>query len=354
MDSLNRFLAACRCEPVDRPPIWLMRQAGRYMVEYQKIKEQYSFLEMCQTPELAARITLLPIRQLKVDAAILFSDLLIPLLGIGFDVEYVPDVGPVVTTPEKDYEKIVQFPLPTMASEFSYVGASIKMFREMTAHQVPLIGFTGAPFTLASYIIEGGSSRNFLKTKQLMYQHPHIFSALMDRLSELVILYSQYQIDQGVVALQLFDSWAGCLSPDDYRVHVLPVTRRIVAKLRQNDAPIIYFLKGSAGYLHMVPEIRPDVMSIDTFQSLRRARDILGPEIALQGNLDPMALFLPPEKLEEKVVDMLEEIAPERGYIFNLGHGIVPQTDEKQVAFLVDCVKTEGRKFTLNGRYDNH
>jgi len=351
MDSRNRFLAACRCEPVDRPPVWLMRQAGRYMDEYQKIKAQHTFLEMCQTPELAAQITLLPIERLNADAAILFSDLLIPFLGIGYSLEYVPDVGPVVTAEVNDFEEMLKYPLPVIESEFSYVGASIKKFNELVSHEVPLIGFTGAPFTMASYIIEGGSSRNFLKTKQLMFQKPELFERLMEKLSELIILYSRYQIEQGVVALQLFDSWAGCLSPVDYKTIILPHTKHIIKILQQTGAPIIYFLKGSAGYLELMSDIGPDVMSIDTFQSLHNASEILGPEIALQGNLDPMALFLPQEKLAARVFEILTEMSTRRGYIFNLGHGILPQTDEKNVAFLVDYIQTEGLKLLKENRH---
>jgi len=345
MDKKTRFLEACSGNPVDRTPIWLMRQAGRYMDDYQQIRKKVSFLDLCLDPNLAARITKIPIDNLGVDAAIIFSDLLIPLLGLGFSLEYKEKIGPVITPSYKNIVNEGKFESPDPEEHFSFLRQSIQVFNQLTNGKIPLIGFTGAPFTLLSYIIEGGTSRSFSKTKKLLFQQPEMFTNLMEKITQLAFDYSVFQVESGIDALQIFDSWAGCLSPVDYREFVLPWVKKLFKELKAYKLPTIYFLKGSSGFLRDIKDLDASLISIDAFQQLKAARDILGPKKGVQGNLDPMSLYLPEEKLRERTLSILEETRGMPGHIFNLGHGILPDTNEAKVRFLVETVQHESIHF---------
>jgi uroporphyrinogen decarboxylase len=339
--STGRFLRACRRQPVDRTPIWLMRQAGRYLAEYREIRSRYSLLEICQNPELAARVTLLPVKRFPLDAAILFSDLLLPLIPLGAKVAYGDDDGPVIQNPLRsraDVRALVRAePREALASVF----LAIREIRRELGDRVPLIGFAGAPFTLASYLIEGGGSRNYLRTKSLMYSDPTTWHALMEMLSAFSAEYLIAQIESGVQAVQVFDSWVGVLGPEDYREYVLPHQRLLFERLRSSGAPAIHFATAAVGLLDLIRQAGGDVIAVDWRVRLDQAWEMLGPErVAIQGNLDPAALLAPPQEIERRVLSILEQAGNRPGHIFSLGHGILPETPVEHVSLLVDLVHT--------------
>ncbi len=328
----DRFLKACRRERTDCTPVWFMRQAGRYLAEYRELRRRHTLLEICRTPELAVEITLQPIDRLGVDAAILFSDLLIPLMPLGIDFDFVQGEGPQISNPirsESDIDALRPVePCESMAFTFDAIRA---LRRELT---VPLIGFAGAPFTLASYAIEGGPSKNFERTKALMYENPRGWHRLLEKLSVCIKDYLTAQIEAGAQAIQLFDSWVGALAPSDYRELVAPHTRAILESLGGLDVPRIHFGTGTMGILE---ELKPgsDVVGLDWRVDLDRGWDILGSDVAVQGNLDPLALFAPRDVLMAKADVVLERARGRPGHIFNLGHGILPTTPVENVAALV-------------------
>ncbi|MFC1848967.1 uroporphyrinogen decarboxylase [candidate division CSSED10-310 bacterium] len=338
MDAKTRFLNACYRLPVDKTPVWIMRQAGRYMKPYQNMRKRYSFLRLCQSPDLATKITMLPLKRLGVDAAILFSDLLIPFLGMGFEVKYKAKIGPQIKPSVRDEKVMETITTPDPERDFPYLRQSIKQFNKKSKGYYPLIGFAGAPFTMASYLIEGGSSHQFQKTKLMMYQEPHRFKRLLEKVTAVLIDYCQFQVESGLDAIQIFDTWAGCLTPLDFREYALPFARQIINSLKSYQIPTIYFLKGSSGLLKDIFKLGTEVISLDSFQELSEARKLLGPNVAVQGNLDPMALFLPKDKLKQRINSILEQNGNQYGHIFNLGHGVLPTTDEDQVSFLVRTV----------------
>ena len=328
----DRFLKACRRERTDCTPVWFMRQAGRYLAEYRELRRRHTLLEICRTPELAVEVTLQPIDRLGVDAAILFSDLLIPLMPLGIDFDFVQGEGPQISNPirsESDIDALRPVePRESMAFTFDAIRA---LRRELT---VPLIGFAGAPFTLASYAIEGGPSKNFERTKALMYENPRGWHRLLEKLSVCIKDYLTAQIEAGAQAIQLFDSWVGALAPSDYRELVAPHTRAILESLGGLDVPRIHFGTGTMGILE---ELKPgsDVVGLDWRVDLDRGWDILGSDVAVQGNLDPLALFAPRDVLMAKADVVLERARGRPGHIFNLGHGILPTTPVENVAALV-------------------
>lgn len=340
MDRRTRFLYACYGQKVDRTPVWLMRQAGRYMPEYNRIRKNNTFLQLCQTPELSARITQLPLERFGFDAAILFTDLLIILLGMGCSLEYDTGIGPIVKPPNCFIDGAGLL-TPVPERDFPYLAESIRLFIKQTNGTYPLIGFAGAPFTLASYVIEGGTSKTFAETKKMLFQNRLHFEQLLSQLSRAIIDYCRFQIQAGVDAIQIFDSWAGCLSPQDYIETVLPHTRTIFETLLAENVPLIYFFNGSCALLSTLRLLGAHVISIDSFQTLSKAREILGPDIAVQGNLDPYALFLPKDRLRLRIMDVLHQNNGRPGHIFNLGHGIHPDTNEENVHFLVKTVLEE-------------
>ena len=330
-----RFLQACRGEPTDRIPVWFMRQAGRSLPEYRALRERHEILEICHTPELAVEVTLQPVRRLGVDAAILFSDIVVPVEAMGVALEIAPGVGPVIEEPFRSLGDIERLRALEPERDVPYVLDAIRIL--VAELDVPLIGFGGAPFTLASYLIEGGPSKTHAETKSFMYSEPATWHKLMDRLAESVLAYMRAQVEAGAQAVQLFDSWAGHLSPADYRTYVAPAVERILGGLADLGVPRIHFGVNTGELLELMAGAGTDVMGIDWRVPLDSARARLGEEIVLQGNLDPAACLAPWEVIEEKAIDVLERGGGAK-HIFNLGHGVLPETDPDLLAKLVDFV----------------
>lgn len=339
MSSDPRFLKACRLEEADCTPVWFMRQAGRYMTEYRKLREKHSLLEICKTPELAVEVTMQPVKALGVDAAIIFADILLPLEGMGLEVEFSRDEGPVILNPVRTRSDVEALRLADPGEHLGFVLRSIAGARAVLDSKVPLIGFGGAPFTLASYMIEGGGSRNYLRTKSLMYSDPEAWNLMMGKLSDTLSRYLLAQVNAGAQAIQVFDSWVGCLSPADYRHYVLPHSSALFRTLREGGVPTIHFGTGTADLLPLMREAGGDVISIDWRTDLDDAWERIGQGCAIQGNLDPITLMAPWPLLKERAQDILDRVAGRPGHIFNLGHGILPSTPVDAVKRLVDFVR---------------
>jgi uroporphyrinogen decarboxylase len=333
----DRFLRACRREPVDATPIWFMRQAGRYMAEYRKVREKHTLLDICRTPELALEVTLQPLRAFPVDAAILFADILLPLEPMGAPFEFAAGEGPVIHEPIRDRAGIERLRLFDPEDGLGHVLAAIRLLRRELDGKTPLIGFAGAPFTLASYLVEGGKSSHFVRVKRFMYDEPDAFAALMHKLAEVVRRYLHAQIEAGAQAVQLFDSWVGCLSPRDYRDYVLPHVRHILASVTTAGVPVIHFGTDTGALLELQREAGGSVIGVDWRTPLDEARRRLGDGVALQGNLDPLLLFAPRPLLQRRIDEILAS-APRPGHIFNLGHGILPETNPDAVRFVAEHV----------------
>lgn len=332
----DTFLQACRGERTAYTPVWFMRQAGRYLPEYQKIRGKVSFLELCKTPELAAEVTHQPIDLFGFDAAILFSDILIPMEAMRLDLEFHEGKGPIFAHPVRSQKAVDDLVVPIPEESLPFVLETIRLLR--ASLQVPLIGFAGAPFTLATYLIEGGSSKVFLHTKRMMFQDPKLYHNLLAKITACTSAYLQAQARAGAQALQLFDSWAGILAPCDYAEFALPYVRSIISDLRaMTDIPIIYFANNGATLTKLTTTAGADVLGFDWRLPIGEAVARAG-QHAVQGNIDPLALFLPKEHLEERIKGMLIEAREARGYIFNLGHGILPETPPAQVRIAVDAV----------------
>ncbi len=331
------FLKACRREETPYTPIWLMRQAGRYLKEYRALRKKYSFLEMCKNPELAARVTLQPIEKFKLDAAILFSDILIPLEPMGVEFEFAKGEGPVFHQPLRERKDVERLRVFEPEEEISFLTKSIHIVRKELEGKVPLIGFSGAPFTLASYIIEGGHSKDYVLTKSLMYQDRPTWDVLMEKTSEVLIRYLNVQVRSGVQALQIFDSWVGCLGPDDYEEYVLPYSKKVLDGVGKT-VPLIHFATSNATLLELMKQAGGDVVGVDWRMDIGEAWGRLGYDVAIQGNLDPVILLGSVELIEKNVKKILDRIGNRPGHIFNLGHGILPNTPPDHVAALVDMV----------------
>jgi len=338
------FLEACRGKEVAYTPVWIMRQAGRYLPQYQAVRSQIDFLTLCKTPELAAKVTLQPVEVLGVDAAILFSDILIPVEAMGMRLSFSDKQGPLLSEPIRNKSAVERLIVPDTEEDMPYTIETIKILRRELEKKVPLIGFSGAPFTLATYMIEGGTSKNFLHTKKMMFQHNGVFSYLMEKLTEMVISYLTAQIKAGAQAVQLFDTWAGVLTPIDYKNLILPYIKKIIFELKKQGVPIIYFVNNCAGMLKEVKKSGADVIGIDWRIDLGDAIKRLGKKIVVQGNLDPCALFLSQEELEERIKDVLWKGEAAKGHIFNLGHGILPDTPVENVIAMVEAVHRYGKK----------
>jgi uroporphyrinogen decarboxylase len=336
------LVRACRGEPVETTPIWLMRQAGRYLPEYRRVRAQVDFLTLCRTPDLAVEVTLQPIRRFGFDGAILFSDILMPVEAMGLEVEFnpAPEVNPPVRT-ESDV-KALRRPDPTRA--LGFVLETIRLLRKELPPSVTLLGFAGAPFTMAAYMVEGEVSKEFVRLKSLMYREPLVFHALMEKLSLVVSDYLSAQIEAGVQVVQLFDTWSGQLGPRDYREFVLPHVRRIVELVKTPEVPFILFGNGTGSLLELMAEAGPDVVSLDWRTSMKEARRRLGPRMPLQGNLDPTVLYAPADIIRSRAREILEDVGPDTPHIFNLGHGVTPETPIEGVAELVHFVHEEGRR----------
>ena len=330
------FLEACRGKKTSHVPVWFMRQAGRYLPDYQRVRSQCTFLELCKNPELAAEVTLQPVDIFNFDAAILFSDILIPMEAMGLALEFHEGRGPVFQKPVRDQKAAEALRVPEPEADMPFVLETIRLLRREL--KVPLIGFAGAPFTLATYVIEGGSSRNFLATKTMMFREPELYHSVLEKITACTSSYLIAQAKAGAQALQLFDSWAGALAPCDYERFALPYVRAILAGLRRHtDIPLIYFANNGATLLPHASTLDADVLGIDWRIPLAEAIRQAGPH-AVQGNLDPLALFLPKKDLEARIAAMLAAAKEARGYIFNLGHGVIPETDPDQVKIAVDAV----------------
>ncbi len=335
----GRFLKACRRQPADATPIWLMRQAGRYMGEYRELRKSYGILDIIKTPALACEVTMQPVQAFDLDAAIIFADILPPLEGMGLSLEFVKGEGPVIHNPIRTAADVDALRVPPPEESLPYTLEAIRLAREeLDGRGIPLIGFSGAPFTLAAYAIEGGSSRNFQHAKGLMMGEPASWHRLMEQMSQVVGHYLRAQAEAGAQVLQLFDSWVGALSPTDYRELVMPYSRQAIALARSADVPIIHFGTDTNGMLELIRDAGGDVIGVDWRIDLDEAWRRLGPSVAIQGNLDPIALFAPWPELKRRAQVVLDLAAARPGHIFNLGHGILPQTPVDNVRRLVDFV----------------
>src|SRR5580704_1475659 len=328
-DSL--FLRACRRQPVERTPVWMMRQAGRYLPSYRAVRARASFLEMCRTPALACEVTLQPIDELGFDAAIMFSDILITLPAMGVDVAF-PEAGPKIADPVRTSARIAQLAVPDPEAELPFVMESVRVIKRALAGRVPLIGFAGAPLTMLTYAVEGGGSKDYAHTKRLLYGAPADAHALLDKLARTCATYLEAQIAAGADCVMLFDSWGGIVSPGDFRDYPLRYARQIIEHLhaRKPGVPVIYFVNGCAPYLDDYASSGADVLGVDWRVGIDEVRRRVGDGVALQGNLDPGALFASEAEIRTRVADILAR-AGSVGHVFNLGHGVLPETDPGRV-----------------------
>jgi len=336
-DPNHPFLAACRREKTPYTPVWLMRQAGRYMEEYRRLRSEFSFIDLCRRPELAAKITLLPVDRLGVDAAIIFSDILLLLEPMGVGLEYGRGDGPLIRRPVRSGSEVGGLAEVEPEKSLGFVFEAIQRSCGSLGGRVPLIGFSGAPFTLASYLIEGGSSRNYIHTKRLMYYEAEAWRALMERLVRAIARYLNAQIAAGAQAVQIFDSWAGCLSPQDYQQYVLPYSCATIEALTRG-VPVIHFSTGTAGLLRHIRAAGGDIIGVDWRVNLDEAWESVGYDVGIQGNLDPVALLAPVDEIRRKVAEILRCAGGRPGHIFNLGHGVLPDTPVEHVIAMVQAV----------------
>ena len=335
MTMNETFLKACRGESTDYTPIWMMRQAGRYLPEYQKIRGNVTFLELCKSPELCVEVTLQPVDIFDMDAAILFSDILIPMEAMGLALEFHEGRGPVFPNVVRDQNSLDKLIVPDAEETMGFVMETIRLLRKEL--KVPLIGFAGAPFTCATYLIEGGSSKVFWETKKMMFTAPELFHGLMEKITQCTIGYLLAQARAGAQALQLFDSWAGILAPCDFQAYALPYVERIIKELQQTELPIIYFAYNGATLLEYSARSGADVIGLDWRINIGDAIKRVGNK-AVQGNIDPFALLLPKEQLRQRIKNLLEDARDANGHIFNLGHGIHQFTPPDQAKIAVDAV----------------
>lgn len=336
---LSRFLQACRGEPVDATPVWLMRQAGRYQPEYRALREKHTLLQLVAEPELAAQVTLMPVKRFAVDAAILFSDLLPPLAAMGLGLEFVHGEGPQIQRPLKTTRDIDLLPVPSSEETLPETFAAIKLLRpELDSRNVPLIGFGGAPFTLAAYAIEGGGSRSYDKARALMLAEPAAWQRLMKKLAAFQADYLTAQVKAGAQAIQVFDSWVGVLGREEYLRYVAPYNKTLFAALKKTGVPVIHFTTRTSAYLETVADDGADLLSVDAQLPIGEVRGRLGWNKPVQGNLEPLALLAPWRELKYRIDEVLDGNGGKPGHIFNVGHGLVPQTDPDAVARLVDYV----------------
>jgi len=333
---VSRFLQAARHQPVDVTPVWLMRQAGRSLPEYRKLRERWSLLDIVAQPELCAEVTLQPVRRLGVDAAVMFADIMLPLRGMGVEFDLVENIGPVIARPIASAADVDRLVVPPGDEAAPQVIAAVR--NVVAQSPVPVIGFSGAPFTLASYLIEGRPSRDFARVKAFMYSEPNAFDKLLAKLSATMAGYLLAQVGAGASAVQLFDSWVGALAVEDYETRVLPHTRSIFAALKSADVPRIHFGTDTAGLLESIASAGPDIVSVDWRVPLDAAWDRVGHDRGIQGNLDPAVLLGPPELVRERARDVLRRAGGRPGHIFNLGHGVLPSTPLENLQLLIETV----------------
>lgn len=336
-NSNTTFLAACRRQKTPCTPVWVMRQAGRYMKEYRDLRARVSFIELCKNPDLATEVTLMPIDRLGVDAAILFTDILLLLEPMGAVLEYARNDGPVIHRPVRSHADVDNLAEVDVESSLPFVFETVRNVRAALGGRVPLIGFSGAPFTLAAYLIEGGGSRDYMLTKRFIYADPGAWHALMERLTRALVQYLNSQIAAGAEAVQLFDSWVGCMAPEEYRRYVLPHMKTLFTRLTPG-IPVIHFGTGTGGLLELMREAGGDVIGVDWRVNLDEAWRRIGCDVGVQGNLDPALLFASAAEIRERVADILKRAARRPGHIFNLGHGVHPETPVEHVIAMVDAV----------------
>ena len=332
------LLKAARMEKTEGTPLWFMRQAGRVLPEYRKVREKHSLLDICRDPETAAAVTMQPVERFDVDAAIIFADIVTPLLGVGIDVQLVEKVGPVIDQPVRSEGDLERLRALEPEQDVPYMLETLRLVRAALPEQKALIGFSGAPFTLATYLIEGGPSRNYATTKAMMYGQPELWHGLMDRLSGMIIAYLRAQAGAGAQALQLFDSWVGWLSRRDYVEYVFPYSQEIVKAVKATGVPVIHFATGSGGLNEVIKDSGADVIGLDWRVPLDEAWASLG-NVAVQGNLDPAVLLGPADVVREQTCDVLKRAGGRPGHIFNLGHGFLPQTPLDNIMHMIDCVR---------------
>jgi uroporphyrinogen decarboxylase len=334
----SRFLEACRRRPTDVRPVWFMRQAGRYMKQYRDIRAKHGILEICKRPDLAAQVTLQPVEILDVDAAIIFADLLLPVEPMGLKLRFAPGEGPVIDNPVRTSSDIDSLSISN-TDDLGYVGESIQLVSKALAGRVPIIGFLGAPFTMASYMIEGGPSRNFIRTKQMMYRDETLWRRLMGKLVDVLGAFGVLQVAAGARIIQVFDSWVGALGPDDYVRYVAPYSRALIERIRSAGVPVIHFGTGAAGFFRELHAAGGDVMGVDWRINIDQAWMDISYRSAVQGNLDPAALFAPIPELRMRIHELLRRTGSRPGHIFNLGHGILPETPVENVKACVEIVR---------------
>jgi uroporphyrinogen decarboxylase len=340
------FLRAARMEKTERTPVWMMRQAGRYLQEYRDIRAKHGFLEMCRNPELAVEVTMQPVDLVGVDAAIMFSDILIGFPGMGLDLEFAKGEGPVIHNPVRSAADVTKLGIADPIDDTGYVMDTIKILRRELENKVPLIGFAGAPFTLASYAVEGHGTRDYENCKALMWSDPEAWDSLLGKFADTTIAYLCAQIDAGVQAVQLFDSWVGYVAPRDYERYVLKHTKRVLDAVKAHGdkvvpdggVPVIHFPNGATSMLDLAQKAGGDVIGVDWRLDMRKAIEIIDPKFGIQGNIDPVALFAPDDQLEAMVVDILEAVGTRPGHIFNLGHGIHKTSDPEKARTMIDFV----------------
>ena len=334
----ERLLRSCRGEAVDRPPVWLMRQAGRYLPEYRRVREGVSFLEMCRDVDRAVEVSLQPIDLVGSEAVIFFSDIFVPVPPMGIEIDFRP--GPVIPQPIRSQAQVDALRLPDPRESVPYVFEILRRLRgELASRQIPLLGFAGAPFTLAAYLVEGHGSADFPVLKRMMHRDAGLLHSLLSQLTEMVVAYLNAQIEAGAQVVQLFDTWAGLLSPADYREWILPVHREIAARIEREKAPLILYVKNGAHVLDAIADAGADVISLDWRVDLRDAAQRFGSQMSLQGNLDPCALSAPREQIFAMVRDLAAAAKPARGHILNLGHGCLPETPVEGVRAFTDAAR---------------
>jgi uroporphyrinogen decarboxylase len=334
----SRFLDACRRRPTDVRPVWFMRQAGRYLKPYREIRSKNTILEICKRPDLASQVTLQPVEILDVDAAIIFADILLPVEPMGLKLEFRAGEGPHIDNPIRTSSDVDSLSISN-TDDLGYVGESIQLVTRALAGKVPVIGFTGAPFTLASYMIEGGPSRSFLQTKRLMYSDETLWRRLMGKIVDVLGPFAIMQVAAGARAIQIFDSWVGALSPDDYVRYVAPYSRALIERIRSTGVPVIHFGTGASGFFRELHAAGGDVMGVDWRVNIDQAWMDISYRSAVQGNLDPVALFAPLPELKAKIHELLKRTGTRPGHIFNLGHGILPETPVENVKAAVQIVR---------------
>ncbi len=339
------FLRAARLEPTERTPVWMMRQAGRYMPEYRAIRENHGFLEMCYNPELAVEVSMQPVDLVGVDAAIMFSDILVVFPGMGLDLEFKSGVGPIINNPVRSMADVRKLGVSDPIDDTGYVMETIKILRRELEHKVPLIGFAGAPFTLASYAVEGRGTRDYENCKALMWSQPEAWDLLMSKFTDTVTAYLCAQIDAGAQVIQMFDSWVGYVAPWDYERFVLPYSTKVLAavkahgdKVVEGGVPVIHFANGATSMLDLVQQAGGDIVGVDWRLDMAKAVELIDKKFGIQGNIDPVALFGPDEEIERQVVRILEAVGTRPGHIFNLGHGIHKTSDPEKARTMIRFV----------------